>query len=129
MNLIDTLKKLAHGIHPETGKKISKESIASSPEAIRILFGLSDELRELKIENQLANSQKRYENTTNGKPARSGFSWDNEEKNKLLEAFTLKEDIAILAKNFERSELAIASQLKSQGLLSEQEYNDLRERK
>ena len=45
MNLSGQLKLLAQGVYPDTGEVLAKDSLTNTPEVIRILFSLSDEIR------------------------------------------------------------------------------------
>ncbi len=46
MNISAALRALANGVNPETGEFIASGSIVNQPDAIRLLFSLSDELAE-----------------------------------------------------------------------------------
>lgn len=118
MNLSESLKKLASGICPITGKEINSESIANKPESIRLLFALSDEvaLLEAKEKKRKNTSKKKI---SNDKPANSHKPWSEEDKLGLKEDFNAGVSIEGMALEHDRSELAIAVQLKKLGLIDD----------
>lgn len=121
MTLSEQLKILAKGINPDTGELLENNSIANSPEGIRLLFSLADELQkqsQTKEGLKLSPEQKRQKNISEGKPANSHFPWSDEDREKLASSFDEDPNISNLASEFERSPLAIAVQLEKLSLIS-----------
>lgn len=130
MRLSEQLKLLAKGIHPETGELLDDDSITNRPEAIRLLYDLSEEFLQYekpkKAKPKLQPEERRQKNISEGKPLKSNFPWSNEEKQMLAEAFNNIRDLDQLAIRFERSVLAIAVQLQKLALISEEEFESYR---
>src|SRR3990167_366572 len=94
MRLSEQLKSLAKGINPVTGEYLDESSGANNPKAIRLLFSLAEEIaRSEDSENvgsvpaKLSDEEKREQNIAKGKPGRSHFRWDQDEKEKLVTMF------------------------------------------
>ena len=130
MRISEQLKLLARGIHPETGEVLEPSSLTHRPESIRILYELAFELateeRPRKSKQKLNPEERRQKNIEEGRPARSHFPWEDEEKLELKDLFEKSPDLQQLTEKFERSKLAIAVQLQNQGLLTEAEVAALR---
>jgi len=130
VHLSEQLKILAKGINPDTGELLDGESVVNTPEAIRLLFSLSDELADYekpkKRKNKLTPEERRNKNISEGRPAKSHFPWSEEERAELTSQYTKNSNISELAKQFERSKLAIAVQLEKAGLISEEQVTELR---
>lgn len=130
MDLSQQLKILAKGINPDTGEVLEANSVANTPDAIRLLFSLAEELADYekpkKRKNKLTPEQRREKNISEGKPPMSHFPWVEEEKEKLVQEFKNNNDISTLANIFERSSLAIAVQLGKLSLLTEEEVDSYR---
>ncbi len=77
MNTSTILRALANGVNPDTGELLARASVAHFPETIRLLFALSDELRE-KPENskkaKLSPQQRQQKNLAEGNPQNLIFS-------------------------------------------------------
>ena len=125
MNLSGQLKLLAQGVYPDTGEVLAKDSLTNTPEVIRILFSLSDEIRHQeqaeKKTQKLSTEEKRQKNILEGKPPNSHFPWEEDEKSRLEADYNSGHNIGHLAKSFERSTLAIAIQLEKLSLISAEE--------
>lgn len=130
MDLSQQLKILAKGINPDTGEVLNSSSVANTPDAIRLLFSLAEELSDYekpkKRKNKLTPEQRREKNISEGKPPMSHFPWAKEEKDKLAREFKNNRDISVLADIFERSNLAIAVQLGKLDLITEEEVDSYR---
>ena len=130
MDLSQQLKILAKGINPDTGEVLEANSVANTPDAIRLLFSLAEELADYekpkKRKNKLTPEQRREKNILEGKPPMSHFPWVEEEKEKLVQEFKNNNDISALANIFERSSLAIAVQLGKLSLLTEEDVDSYR---
>lgn len=66
---------------------------------------------------------KRIENIEKGLPARSHFSWNDDEMKKLIRLYNTGSSFDDIALSIERSPGSVAAQLKSLGLISEDEYD------
>lgn len=132
MKLSETLKYLAKGINPETGEILESRSITNTPEVIRVLYEISDELSVLEATKEkvkLTPEQKRSKNLSEGKPAQSHFPWTDNEKDGLAADFKVGVSIEGIALEHERSPLAIAIQLEKLELIDEKrvaEFRDIR---
>lgn len=83
MNISAVLKALANGVNPETGEFIAPGSIVNQPDAIRLLFSLSEELAEEPEKlrrSKLTAEEHQLRNVAEGRPAKSNFPWTEEEK-------------------------------------------------
>jgi len=129
--LSSQLKLLANGINPETGELLDKASLTSKPEVIRILFALADELsgseRPKTKKPKMTPDERRQKNIAEGRPPKSHFSWEEDEKAKLAREFAKNGDVRHLSAMFERSVLAIAVQLQRLNLISEDEFESCRQ--
>ncbi|MDX2369205.1 MAG: hypothetical protein QNK36_12505 [Colwellia sp.] len=117
LKLIETL---ANGIDPSTGEVLPDESPYNNPETIRALFSVLDHIKNpLKKKPKLKKTieQKQLENIDNGAPKNAGLPWTEEQRTELANQFTGNETIDILAEIHGRTEVAIFSQLKKQGLI------------
>lgn len=70
----------------------------------------------------MTQDERRQKNISEGRPPKSHFPWEEEEKEKLAREFTNNRDVRHLSTMFERSVLAIAVQLQKLNLLSEDEF-------
>ncbi len=131
MKLSETLKYLAKGINPETGEILESRSITNTPEVIRVLYEISDELSVLeatkKEKVKLTPEQKRSKNLSEGKPAQSHFPWGDDEKDGLAADFKVGVSIEGMALEHERSPLAIAIQLEKLELIDDERVAEFRD--
>jgi hypothetical protein len=131
MTLSSQLKLLANGINPETGEVLDESSLTNKPEVIRILFALAEEVSGLdkprSKKPKMTPDERRQKNLAEGRPAKSHFPWEEEEKTRLGHEFACNADIQHLSGIFERSALAIAVQLQKQNLISEEELESCRQ--
>lgn len=121
MNISAMLKALANGVNPETGEFMSAGSIVNQPDAIRLLFTLSDEMAdepEKQKKGKLTAEERQQKNIAEGRPAKSYFPWTELEKSLLEERFRADETIDVLSVKFERSIRAVAIQLEKMGLIT-----------
>lgn len=123
MNITLILKALANGVNPESGEMLPRSSVAHTPEAIRLLFALSEEFsgtqqgKKVKKE-KLTPLERQQKNLAEGKPAKSYFPWSEEEKLMLEEYYKPGKSIEGLANDFDRSVRAVAIQLEKMGLIT-----------
>jgi len=122
---IKILEALAKGIDPITGELLSDESPCNQPEVIRCLFLAADVLkRNINKGTETKRSKewiekKKSENIKNKLPKNAGLPWSSLEKEKLARnhgELTLEE----MSKLHHRTEGAIKSELKRQGLIDEE---------
>lgn len=121
MNTSAMLKALANGVNPDSGEFMPACSIANQPEAIRLLFTLSEELVEEpeKVKKgRLTAEERQQKNLAEGRPAKAYFPWSDEERSLLEERFQANDPIDILGVKFERSSRAVAIQLEKMGLIT-----------
>jgi hypothetical protein len=130
MDISNQLKTLAKGINPDTGELLDHNSCGNKPEAIRLLFLLAEELensghdKTKKSKPKLTAEERQAKQAKNlemGRPKNSHFSWTEEEKKKLIAAYSDNDNLELLADKFERSTLAIAVQLGNADLLTEED--------
>jgi hypothetical protein len=131
MTLADQLRLLANGINPETGEILNEVSLANKPEVIRMLFALADELsgldRPKTKKPKMTPDERRQKNIAEGRPPKSHFPWEEEEKTRLIHEFSRNGDVQHLSAIFERSVLAIAVQLQRLNLISAQTLESYRQ--
>jgi len=127
VSLSDKIKLLANGINPQTGETFEKGSITEKPEVIRMLFTLAEELsgserhQAKKPKLTPEEQERRQRNIAEGKPAKSHFPWEEEERSQLASEFQKGLSVEQLSNNFERSTFAIAIQLQKMNLISEED--------
>jgi hypothetical protein len=130
VSLSDNLKLLAKGINPETGEMLDKSSVANTPEAIRILFCLADEIMQeaepIRKEKKKDTKDLRTRNIEAGRPPRSHYPWKDEELTRLKTQFDGIDNIEQLANVLERSTIAVAVQLHKLLLISDEELENLK---
>lgn len=130
MKIDDQLKLLANGIDPETGEVLDEASLTNRPEVIRMLFALAEELSEIDKPKtkkpKMTPDERRQKNIAEGRPAKSHFPWDDEEKARLSREFLASPSVSHLSEVFERSTLAIAVQLQKLKLISEEDLEAYR---
>ena len=104
---VETLKKLADGIDPETGEVLSCQNPFNQPKVIRALFSAIEVLEK---------SKKNIERKKD-LPARSGLSWTEIESKELTEHHKQGLSFAELSKRHQRTTGAITSQLLKLGII------------
>ena len=97
----EIIRTLADGVDPTTGEVLPSESVYNSPEVIRALFTLLEQVNAKTSEGPLRNA---------GKP------WTNVEDDKLRDEFLSKLTISDIAKEHGRTYGAIESRLEHLGL-------------
>ncbi|WP_425267209.1 hypothetical protein [Buttiauxella warmboldiae] len=115
------LRALANGVNPDTGELLSRSSVAQTPEMIRMLFTLAEELVDVSAKikkTKLSLHERQQKNIAEGKPAKSYFPWSNEEKLQLAEGYTAGKTVEALSLELGRSGRAVAIQLEKLGLIT-----------
>jgi len=108
---------LANGIDPITGEVFPDDSPYNHPLVIRALFTILGNTGTAVKQKKLSIEEKQAQNLANGKPRNSGLPWTEELRQKV--AIKFKEGVSIveIARDFERTEGAIHSELVRQGLI------------
>ncbi len=123
MDIFTALKNveaLANGIDPISGEVLSECSPYNNPEVIRSLFTVIGAVKQPK-KGKKSVEQKQEENISKGLPKNAGLPWSEEEREKLIHAFSSNTSINELSKIHGRTSGAITSELKKQGLIEELE--------
>ena len=128
--LISQIKLLANGIHPETGEVLPDTSMVHRADVIRTLFALSEELADIDRTRakkpKLSLEERKEKNIAEGRPPKSHFPWDEDEKRRLAEQHGAGKTLPQISRIFERSSLAVAVQLHKLGLISDQQIEAVR---
>ncbi|MFO4660844.1 hypothetical protein V5H00_16470 [Vibrio cholerae] len=133
--LIEELEILAMGANPNTGEELPVHSVVHTVEGKRILFTLVSELKALenapkkrkkRVLNELQQKELMEKNIAEGKPLRSHFPWSDEEISQIENAHYRGMTLSEIAKEFQRSKLAIAVQLEKLCLISIEEVEALK---
>lgn len=129
MDLIESLKKMVHGINPVTGKNLPATSITHKIETARVLLALIDELDTTKhidkptqmkaSKPRVDEEEKMQKNIAEGKPKRSHLYWSDEEQKEACAMFKDGASIEAIAAKMMRGARAIAIKLEKAGLISE----------
>lgn len=133
--LVEELEILAMGANPKTGEQLPEHSVVHTVEGKRILFTLVSELKTLentpkkrkkRILSEAQQKELMEKNTAEGKPPRSHFPWSDGELNQIENAHNQGMTLSEIAKEFQRSKLAIAVQLEKLSLISIEEVEALK---
>ena len=128
MDTVEVLKCLANGIDPETGEELPKDSVAHRPEVIRAFYGLADELsnRQSGTKKKQTEAERIQKNIEIGRPPRSHFPWTEQERSELDSLFKSGYSVEDLSAKFQRTSVAVASQLEKMGLITKEQYDSYR---
>lgn len=99
------VKSLAAGLDPETGSRLSAESIFERPDTIRALF-----VAALAIEEKIARDRRKY-----SLPANTGKAWSTDDDEKLIQEFDRGRSSRELAADFGRTPTSISLRLQKLG--------------
>ncbi len=116
------VEALANGIDPITGELLPSESPYNHPDVIRALFttlNLVNNPVKKAPKVKKTPEQKQAENVENGLPKNAGLPWTDEQRADLAQQFSSGEEIKVLAEIYGRTNGAITSELKKQGLIEE----------
>ena len=116
------VEALANGIDPITGEILPSESPYNHPDVIRALFTTLDFMKnpaKKAPKVKKTPEQKQAENIENGLPRNAGLPWTDEQRADLAQQFSSGEEIKMLAEIHGRTNGAITSELKKQGLIEE----------
>ena len=118
---IAILNTLANGVDPTSGEVFPRESVYNHPEIIRALYNCLEVLKHPAKKGKRTPQEKQQDNINRGLPRNAGMIWTEENKAALAEQFNAAIMPADLATRFERTKASIIAQLKSQGLITEEE--------
>ncbi|HHI4957643.1 TPA: hypothetical protein ACP5S6_004579 [Vibrio parahaemolyticus] len=133
--LVEELEILAMGANPSTGEELPEHSVVHTVEGKRILFTLVSELKALenapkkrkkRVLSEVQQKELMEKNIAEGKPPRSHFPWSDGELNQIENAHNQGMTLSEIAKEFQRSKLAIAVQLEKLCLISIEEVEALK---
>jgi len=121
----EIFRLLAKGIHPETGATLSPASAVHTPDAIRLLFALAEEFRNVNFSTikrkqkvKLTAEERREKNRAEGRPANAYLAWSEEQKQELIVLFRQGYSVNELAILCERSPRSIAMQAEKLALIT-----------
>ena len=120
----EIVRLLAEGIDPTTGEVLPPDSPYNEPIVIRALFTVIESLKEVRKPKKTV-KQKRQENIDSGKPRNAGLPWTDDLKMELADKFRSGTSIPELSRYFERTKGAILSELTKQGLIEDDEEEDV----
>lgn len=110
---LQILELLANGINPINREAFPADHPCQHPEVIRALFNA---ITAVKRNNHFAPPAPR-KITNPGDPAKKGVPWTKEEDRTLIDAFKENPSLEQLAKQHERSQIAIEKRLMKLGLI------------
>ena len=116
---VEILQSLANGIDPITGKTLPSDSLYNNPDIIRALFICVQYVRSQQLE------EKQAINLSGGLPKNAGLPWTDDLKRELASGFKAGCSPAALADKFGRSKGAVTSELRKQGLISDEEKRNI----
>ena len=117
---IKMLEALADGLDPITGKALNNQSPYNQPEVIRSLFTIITELKDLTKKINLPKktvTEKQAKNIKKGLPKNTGFLWKKTDQRELIVKYKQGVSIKKLAETYDRTSVAILSQLQKQGVI------------
>ncbi|MGI9294883.1 MAG: hypothetical protein ACR2PS_12935 [Pseudomonadales bacterium] len=122
---IEILETLANGVDPATGEVFPSASPYNNPDIIRSLFACVQHIKypPKKVKKSLADRQ--ADNLSNGLPKNAGLPWSDDLKSELANDFKSGESPSDLANKYERTKGAIVSELKKQGLITDEEAQNI----
>lgn len=119
---IKILETLANGVDPITGEVLPESSPYNHPDVIRAIFSVLDTVKNPPKKAKLIKKtvdEKQTENIESGLPINAGLPWSEGERKDLLNDFAANMSICELADKHGRSQGAITTELKKQGLVEE----------
>ena len=123
--LLEQLNTLSLGINPFTGSAFLKSSKMHSPEMIRCLISVKDELHaDYERKESEKRNQKLKEKKTKPSPnlpERHGLKWTEDETIQVIDAFQTDIHPKDIAKIHKRKVTAIIAKLESKGLIDPDE--------
>lgn len=133
--LHEKLEILGAGVNPNTGEELPASSVVHTVDGKRILFTLVAELMELdsrpkkrkkRILTKQQEAKLREKNIKEERPTRANFPWLDNELSAIENMFNENRSMSEIAKELERSKLAIAVQLEKLKLITIEEVETLR---
>ncbi|WP_303503026.1 hypothetical protein [Shewanella sp. 6_MG-2023] len=114
---LETLKFIAHGVHPFSRQKMRKDHFFNEPEvleAVNICINLV--AQNLSKKTYLTQQDKMLINIVNGKARNHGFPWSNVDTKKLISEYIAGRAASTLSRELGRSRGAIVSHLELKGV-------------
>ncbi|WP_432471288.1 hypothetical protein [Amphritea sp. HPY] len=122
---LDILEALANGTNPVSGEQLPPHSPYNSPEVIRALFSCINHIRHPPKKEKMTPEQRQAENLANGHPRNAGLPWNDETRTALANKFSQSTNVQTLTEQFERTRGSIISELRRQGLITEEDSRKL----
>jgi len=128
-DFLQILKGLANGADPFTGEVLPSDSPVNEPQAIRALFWALDRCESDKAsavrgqQTKKSAEDRQRENMQKGLPQNNGLPWQQESRQEVATSFKNGVSIAAIAKKQNRTRGSITSELKRQGLISDNSAN------
>ena len=113
----EIVEMLADGIDPITGEVLPPDSHYNNPTIIRAIFTVLRSVRMPAKASRKSIEERQESNIDNGRPKNSGLPWSKEQRNEIASLFKQGKSIEELANCFERTQGAITSELRHQGLI------------
>jgi len=130
MDFIESLQALSEGVDPDTGEYLPGDFYSNNKRIRSVILKLSRELTNLRISknrrtwslDKIVAKQER--NLSEGKPRNANLPWSDKDLYMLAKEFIGNISVENLAADFERTELAIASQLVGLELMDEDDLEN-----
>ena len=122
---IEILKPLANGTDPSTGEVFSADTPYNNPDVIRALFSCIQYIEHPPRKVARSPAERQADNIDKGLPRNAGMPWTEDMRRELAENFQSGKSPAELAAGLERTNGSIVSELRKQGLITEEEARKL----
>lgn len=119
-NSVKVLEALANGVDPTTGELFPSNSPYCSPEVIRALFTCVQYIKSPPKKCKKSFEERQEENLRKGLPKNAGMPWTRELKTELASDFQSGLSTSELGVRYERTKGSIVSELKKQGLITDE---------
>lgn len=117
---VEILQSLAGGVNPVTGEVFPRGSPYHHPDVIRALFSCIQYLKTHSKKETRSIAAKQAENLNRGLPKNAGMPWTHELKSTLAHDFAAGCPVSDLADKYARSRGSIVSELRKQGLITDE---------
>jgi hypothetical protein len=118
---IDVVKSLANGIDPTTGEVFALDSPYNQPIIIRSLYQCLQAMQSPTKKVKRTADEKQADNLAKGLPRNANMPWSDGSREALAAKFNAGSTPNELTVQFERTVGSILAQLKSQGLITEEQ--------
>lgn len=119
--LLEQLHMLSLGINPLTGTTFKKGSKMHSPDVIRCLITVKDELSSDRDRVELTQQKDKKTGSSKKLPERHGLKWTEDETIQVIDAFQTNIHPKDIAKIHKRKVSEIIAKLESKGLIGPDE--------